>query len=307
MKVFVICNSDSLAIPSIVKLSELGVLVGLAIVKKAKKLLLPRLEALDLGLTPMVLERSTWEVELAEAIKDNGTDAVWALTFPWKVPASLLNIPPQGFINFHFGLLPKYAGADPIFWQFKNRESDGGLTVHLMSDEIDKGPILFQEKMKMMPGENYGFHCLRLGTFAVEQLDKIIDKVGQAPRDFLKLEDPDYVIEHKPTENDLGIDWAHQTAEEIEWLVNATNPVYGGARTRMNDNEIRILEVTPVNLDGEIKAEPGQIVHADVTFGVVVACSDNECIRITVVHTAEGYLSGVKLFNLGFTPGHIFG
>ena len=69
---------------------------------------------------------------------------------------------------------------------------------------------------------------------------------------------------------------------------------------------MRILEVTPVSLEQAAQAEPGQIVHADVVYGVVVACINNEYLRITVVNTAEGYMSGVKLFNLGFLPGQRF-
>lgn len=285
----------------------MGFLVGLAIVRKSQRLLLPRLKDLGLEVEPMVLDRTDWVSVLTRALKDTEADSAWALTFPWKVPSALLDVPSKGFVNFHFGLLPKYKGADPIFWQFKNLEEHGGLTVHLMNESIDEGPVLLREEFAVMPGENYGFHCLRLGSFAKELISKVVDAIEAEPPVYLKLDTPDEVIERKPTEQDLTIQWDSQSAAEVEWLVNASNPVYGGARTRMNDTEMQILEVTPVTINEPIEAEPGQIVMADVVYGVIVACADKECIRITIAKTGEGYLSGVKLFNLGFTPGHKFG
>ncbi len=306
MKILVLCNSDSLAFPTISKLKELGFLTAIGIVKKNETFLAPMLEDMDLGVDIVTLERKSWEKVLADKILETKTDTVWVLTFPWKVPASLLKIPPYGFVNFHFGILPKYKGIDPIFWQFKNRERDGGFTIHLMNENIDEGPVLHQELVSIFPGENYGFHCMRLGNAVPDLVEKVVQIQNDENFEYVKLEPSDEVINQKPSNDDLTIDWQRQTSEEIEALINATNPKYQGARTRNNDVDMSILEITPVNLDNPVEAEPGQIVHADSVYGLVVACSDDEYVRITVARTREGYVSGVKLFNLGFVVGHRF-
>ncbi len=307
MKIFVLCNSDSLALPVIHKLNADGKLSGVGIVKKAQNLLLPKLSYLNLAFEPIVLNRMNWVETLKGMLNSTDTETVWVLTFPWKIPIQLLNVPKYGFINFHFGILPKYKGADPIFWQFKNLEEEGGVTVHLMNEAIDEGPVLLQEKMRVMPGENYGLHCMRLGQFSVGFIENIQNLQLSDHQRFIELPAGDTVIEIKPKESDLEILWNEYSAHQIECLVNASNPSYGGARTKMNETEIRVLEVTPVTLDKKIEAKPGQIVFADSIYGVVVSCADKECIRITIAHTGEGYMSGVKLFNLGFTTGHRFG
>lgn len=306
MKILVCCNSDILAIPTLLKLKELGVLKGVCVPEANQKILLPALKALDLNVELICLSRKTWVNTINSLITRKEIDRVWVLTFPWIFPKSILDSIGNGFVNFHFGLLPKYKGNDPIFWQIKNKEAYGGTTIHFMNEHIDEGPVLLQEKFPIMPGETYGLHCQRLGQFNATLVERVMNLQFAENFKSLELEDSDKIFSQKPAECDLEIDWLHQTAEEIECLVNASNPKYGGAKTRIAGFEMYVLEVTPVNLENKVEAKPGQIIHADSTYGLVVYCSDGESVRITVVRTREGYLSGIKLFNLGFNAGHIF-
>ena len=309
MKIFALCNSDWLGFATIRSLEAQNLLAGVGILKKHASHLVPGLQDIQVPDEKVhLLEKATWQKTMEELIEKEQVDVVWALTFPWKVPASLLKLPKQGFINFHFAQLPKYKGADPIFWEFKNREENGGITVHKMNEAIDEGPVILREPMPIMPGTNYGLHCQRLGSFTETLIPKVIMALDDKDFEYLSLEEEAPVCESKPTEADLTIDWENQTADEIEALVNGANPVYKGAVTNIGLLKMRILEVTPVTMEGgELKAEPGQIVHADVVYGLVVACADMECIRITIVQTPEGFMSGVKLFNLGYLPGQKFG
>lgn len=61
------------------------------------------------------------------------------------LPRELLLIPKKGCINRHSSLLPKYRGLYPIFWAMLNKEKEVGVTIHLMDEVIDHGPIICQE------------------------------------------------------------------------------------------------------------------------------------------------------------------
>lgn len=289
-------------------LKERGLLVGVGIVKANANALMPALSNLGIKRKDcLVLDRTSWVKQMKDVLVKSKIDTVWVLTFPWLLPASLLEIPPKGFINFHFGLLPKYRGIDPVFWQIKNQEESGGITVHLMTEEVDAGPVIHQEHTMLMAGENYGLHCQRIGGLAPSLVDKILEALSSKAQQYQLIEKAEKHFDWKPNKKDLTINWKTQTAESIEWLVNATNPKYGGAWTVMGQFELRILEVTPVTMETKIEAEPGQIVYADVIYGLVVACFGGDFLRITIAKTAEGYMSGVRLFNLGFVKGHRFG
>lgn len=59
----------------------------------------------------------------------------------------LLNIPTKGTINLHTALLPKYRGLMPTFWVLKNNEVETGVSVFMVDEGIDSGPILVQKKV----------------------------------------------------------------------------------------------------------------------------------------------------------------
>lgn len=59
----------------------------------------------------------------------------------------LLNLTPKGCINLHTALLPKYRGLMPSFWVLKNNEKYTGVSVFIMDEGIDSGPILIQKKI----------------------------------------------------------------------------------------------------------------------------------------------------------------
>lgn len=48
------------------------------------------------------------------------------------------------YVNVHYSLLPKYRGLHSTVWAILNGEIEHGLSVHLMSEWIDDGPILAQ-------------------------------------------------------------------------------------------------------------------------------------------------------------------
>ncbi|PCI45181.1 MAG: hypothetical protein COB51_09160 [Moraxellaceae bacterium] len=50
-------------------------------------------------------------------------------------------------INIHPSLLPSYQGATPTHWMIENNETIVGVSAHLMKEEVDSGPIIFQKKM----------------------------------------------------------------------------------------------------------------------------------------------------------------
>lgn len=308
MKINVICNTDSLAIPTLRFLNELGVLCGVETLQRnAKEFVGPFLAAGIAREDITLLRKDSWQTVLAERLKATQPDMVWVFGFPWRIPAELLQLPAGGFLNFHFGMLPVYSGADPVFWQIRNREAVGGLCVHRMTEQVDEGPVVLRQEVPLIPGETYGIHCMRMGNIAVQCAEELItqyrgDRLKDQPQ-------PQHGVPRywkKPDASQLTIDWQNYTAEEIEWLVNASNPRYGGISVYMRNMEMRLLEVMPADVKDAQKTEPGTIIYADPVYGLIVSCRDGQFLRINVVHTREGYLSGVRLFGMGIRAGEKF-
>lgn len=61
----------------------------------------------------------------------------------------IINLAPNGCINLHTSLLPKYRGLMPTFWVMKNLEKKTGVSVFYVDEGIDSGPIIVQEEIEI--------------------------------------------------------------------------------------------------------------------------------------------------------------
>lgn len=56
-------------------------------------------------------------------------------------------------INIHPSLLPKYPGLNTHARVIEAGDKETGSTVHFVTDKLDSGPIIAQEKIPVLPGE----------------------------------------------------------------------------------------------------------------------------------------------------------
>jgi phosphoribosylglycinamide formyltransferase-1 len=76
-----------------------------------------------------------------------------------KVPAELISAFPERMINIHPALLPNYGGAG-MYGQHVHlavsaaKEAFSGVSIHLVNEEFDKGKLLFQHAVAIMPNDN---------------------------------------------------------------------------------------------------------------------------------------------------------
>jgi methionyl-tRNA formyltransferase len=71
--------------------------------------------------------------------------------FPYRLPGTLRALPRLGCLNVHPSLLPLGRGPEPIFWTLRRGERRTGVTIHLMDESFDTGPILAQATLEIPP------------------------------------------------------------------------------------------------------------------------------------------------------------
>ena len=167
MKIILACSADYMAIPAAMRLKAADMLACVVIPGTLKDRLLPAyLQAGFDRESVHIVYKDTIEATFISLVQAHDASCVFVITFPWRIPEAALAAPINGFVNFHPGLLPAYKGADPIFWQLKNREQFGGITAHRMTAVLDGGPVLNMQKMPVITLETYGMHHVRLGMLA---------------------------------------------------------------------------------------------------------------------------------------------
>jgi methionyl-tRNA formyltransferase len=87
--------------------------------------------------------------EFKQWIKDNNIDLIISIAASEVFGKEILELPTYGCINFHNAPLPNYRGMLPNFWQMYHDEDYSVLTVHTMTEDLDRGKIIYQQKTKI--------------------------------------------------------------------------------------------------------------------------------------------------------------
>jgi len=69
--------------------------------------------------------------------------------YRWLLPPEVLAVPALGVVNSHPSLLPRHRGPYPLSWAIREGDAELGLTLHLMDERFDTGPVLAQGSRPM--------------------------------------------------------------------------------------------------------------------------------------------------------------
>jgi methionyl-tRNA formyltransferase len=84
-------------------------------------------------------------------------------------PAAL-NIPGRGFVNVHFSLLPRWRGAAPVERAILGGDEETGVTLMVMDEGLDTGPIVATESSPIESAETTGELTARLADLGADLL-----------------------------------------------------------------------------------------------------------------------------------------
>jgi methionyl-tRNA formyltransferase len=84
-----------------------------------------------------------------ETIKKESWDVFIVVAYGKILPKWLLDLPKKGVVNVHPSLLPKLRGASPIRSAILNDEKETGVSIMLLDEKMDHGPIIAQAKFSI--------------------------------------------------------------------------------------------------------------------------------------------------------------
>lgn len=88
------------------------------------------------------------EAKLAEI------DTILLFAFGKIIPKKWLDLPKYGWLNIHPSRLPEWRGPAPIQYTLLNRQKSSALTLMLMDEKMDEGPIIAQRAFKINENHN---------------------------------------------------------------------------------------------------------------------------------------------------------
>ncbi len=217
-------------------------------------------------------------------------DMVVLVAFGQILPKEIIDTPPLGCINLHPSMLPRYRGAAPMNWTLIRGERETAATIIEMTEKVDAGRILLQEKSPIAPEETFGELHDRMARdgarLLLQAVKGLIDGtiIGTLQDDALATFAPRFKKE------DARIDW-NRDAVAIVNLIRGLSPV-PAAWSTLDGKQIKVFAA-------EAAIKP--IVDPPGTIGAVEQ-------RGLPVAVANGlvYLSDVQLEGKKRMPVHEF-
>jgi len=128
--------------------------------------------AQQLGIAPILQPASLRDETLAATLAGIGADIFCVVAFR-ILPRSLLELPALAF-NVHPSLLPKYRGPAPIAHAIIAGERETGVTTFVLSERVDAGMILLQERVPLPDGITAGEAAALLAPLGAELASRTI-------------------------------------------------------------------------------------------------------------------------------------
>lgn len=101
---------------------------------------------------PMLSDRNLWNTELESLIAALRPDLVVSAGFMRILPASITDR--FRIINSHPALLPLFPGAHAVRDALAAGATETGTTIHWVDAGVDTGPIIAQQRVEILPGDN---------------------------------------------------------------------------------------------------------------------------------------------------------
>ena len=281
MEKIIFFGTNQFAVPSLQKLAE-SFDIGLVVTMPAKpagrkqelRASAVELEAKKLGLN--IISPKNLDDELIQKIKETNPLFYVVVDYGKIIPQEILDIPKKGAINIHPSKLPKYRGASPIQTAILNGEKETAISIMLMDEEMDHGPILAQKKAEILPDDNYPLLYSRLSESASDFLIETINKYLSGEIEPQSQDDGAATFTKILKREDGKIDWT-KPALEIERMVRAYNP-WPGTFTERGGKRIKILQasISPQNYPDK---QPGQFFKTS-SGELAISCGQNTSLLI---------------------------
>ena len=112
-----------------------------------------------------------------EEVLNYEPDLILVCAYGQIIPKAVLDHPRYGCVNTHGSLLPKYRGGAPIQRSIIEGEKETGITLMYMSEKMDEGDILAQDKLVIADDDTNSSLFSKMSDLALAMLRRDLDKI----------------------------------------------------------------------------------------------------------------------------------
>ena len=211
--------------------------------------------ALSQGI-PVLQPRSLRTAEYHAAIADLSCDLIVVAAFGLILPGTLLALPSRGCLNVHGSILPRHRGAAPIAAAILAGDSVAGISIMLMDEGVDTGPVLHDASLRVQADDTTGTLSAKLSELGAELLTATIPEWIAGT--LIPTPQPSEGATFAPRieKQDGLIDW-REPVLHLERKVRAYLP-WPTAFTKWNGQSLKVLRTHTEEVSAE--GEPGRVI-----------------------------------------------
>lgn len=210
-------------------------------------------------LTPSTLKAGTEDGEEFRArLRELQPDCVPVVAYGNLLPADVIAMVPQGFVNLHFSLLPQWRGAAPVQAAIAAGQTTTGATTFRIDEGLDTGDILATLEEPIHPTDTADDLLTRLAYAGAKLMVATMDGL-EAGSITPTPQEGEASYAGKILVADARVDW-HAPAEALDCQIRAVTPG-PGAWSMLGEDRVKLGPVT-VLIDAHLDApelSPGEI------------------------------------------------
>ncbi len=180
-----------------------------------------------------------------QRLREISPDCCPVVAYGALVPQPVLDIPPHGWVNLHFSLLPAWRGAAPVQHAILHGDEVTGATTFRLEAGMDTGPVFGVTTEDVRPTDTSGDLLERLAVAGAGLLVATLDGIEEGALEPRPQPADGVSMAPKITVADARVDWT-APALHVDRRIRACTPA-PGAWTTFRDKRVKLGPVTPTD------------------------------------------------------------
>ena len=197
--------------------------------------------ALEHGLPVLRPERPNSDEFVAE-LTAFAPDCCAVVAYGAMLRDGLLGVPPLGWVNLHFSLLPAWRGAAPVQAALAAGDEVTGATTFRIEPALDSGPIFGVVTETVRPADTAGELLARLSVSGAALLEATLDGIADGSLTPVPQPADGVTVAPKITVEEARVRW-ELPAHVVDRRIRAVTP-NPGAWTSIGDLRVKLGPVT---------------------------------------------------------------
>jgi methionyl-tRNA formyltransferase len=182
------------------------------------------------------------EPEFLARLREIGPDCCPVTAYGALLTQAALDIPPHGWVNLHFSVLPAWRGAAPVQHAILHGDDVTGATTFRIVRELDAGPVFGVLTESIRPSDTAGELLDRLSASGAELLVATLDGIESGELEAREQPADGVSLAPKITAADAEVDW-RKPATAIDRQIRACTPE-PAAWTQLDGVRVKLWPVT---------------------------------------------------------------